>query len=150
MSKKEDSKLSDEFQKEIKESRKSKNYLGVLLALIAIVVIFGTVGVAVYQFVYKPDVVNNKSADQKIESRPEEEVTKPVETPAPAVTPPAATTTTPPVSTTTGYTNYTVKSGDTWSSIANDNNMKSTDLMTYNGATAEMLAIGQVIKIPKS
>ena len=149
MSKESKSQLSDEFKKDIKENGGKKNILGTILALIAIVLVFGTIGIAGYELIFKPEKVQQKSVDEKIESRPEEQIETPkVETTAPAPTPaaekpaPAAT----PAGTTT---DYTVVSGDSYSSIANANGLSSADLMKYNNATSEDLQIGQVIKIPK-
>jgi len=142
---KNDSQLSDEFKKEVKESGSKKNILGTLTALIAIVLVFGTIGVAGYELIFKPEKIVQKSADEKIESRPETQVETPPATTAPAT--PAVTT---PAATTPAFTEYTVAEGDTYSSIANANNISSATLMTYNGATTEDLQIGQKIKIPKS
>jgi LysM repeat protein len=146
--------LSDEFKKEVKESGSKKNILGTVTALIAIVLVFGTIGIATYELIFKPDKIQQKSADEKIESRPEAQVETPTtgtttpsatatSTPAPAITTPPTTTTQPT------YTNYTVVTGDTYSSIANANNLSSASLMQYNNTTSEDLQIGQVIKIPK-
>jgi LysM repeat protein len=152
MSKEANSQLSDEFKKEIREKGGKKNILGTILAILAIVLVFGTIGVAGYELVFKPEQIQEKSANEKIESRPESAETPQTPaatTPAPAATTPttpAAPATTPAATTAT----YTVASGDTWSSIANANGMSSATLMKYNNATTEDLQIGQVIKIPKS
>lgn len=142
MSKEAKDQLSDEFKKDIRENGAKKNILGTLTALIAILLVFGTIGVAGYELIFKPEKIQQKTADEKIESRPEEktetpEVVTPAPTPvAPAVTQPA-------------FIEYTVVSGDSFSSIANANSMLSSELMSYNGITTEDLQIGQVIKIPK-
>ena len=151
MSKETNSQLTDEFKKDIRENGGKKNILGTLLALIAVILVFGTIGVAGYELIFKPEKVQHKSAEEKIESKPtqtNETPTTETTTPAATTTPTPATTTTP--TTTATSTDYTVASGDTWSSIANANNMSSADLMKYNSATSEDLQIGQVIKIPKS
>ena len=140
---KNDSQLSDEFKKEVKDSGSKKNILGTLTALIAIVLVFGTIGIAGYELIFKPEKIEQKTADEKIESRPETQV----EIPKDAATTPAAAV---PAATTPAYTEYTVAEGDTFSSIANANNISSADLMKYNGVTSEDLQIGQKLKIPKS
>lgn len=141
MSKEAKSQLTDEFKKDIRENGSKKNILGTLLALIAIILVFGTIGVAGYELIFKPEKIVQKSADEKIESRPDAKTETPkVETPAPAAVAPAATPT---------FTSYTVVSGDSYSSIANANGMSSAALMKYNGVTTEDLQIGQIVKIPK-
>ena len=147
--KKDGSQLSDEFKKEIKESGSKKNILGTVTALIAIVLVFGTIGVASYELIFKPDKVQQKSADEKIESRPDSAVQTPATDTTPAATTPAPTATTPSTTATTTSDTYTVVAGDTYSSIANANNLSSAELMQYNNSTSEDLQIGQVIKIPK-
>jgi LysM repeat protein len=148
MSKEANSQLSDEFKKEIRDKGGKKNILGTILAIIAIVLVFGTIGIAGYELVFKPEQVEQKSADEKIESRPETVETP--QTPAATTPTPTAPVTTPAATPAATSTDYTVASGDTWSSIANANGMSSASLMKYNGVTAEDLQIGQVIKIPKS
>ena len=144
MNKESTSQLSDEFKKDIRENGGKKNILGTILAILAILLVFGTIGVAGYELIFKPEKVQQKSADEKIESRPSAETV----VPAPAPTTPVAVTPVA-VTATPGFTNYTVVSGDTFSSVANKNNMTSTELMKFNGSTTEDLQIGQVIKIPK-
>jgi len=134
--------LSDEFQKDIRENGGKRNILGTLLALLAILLVFGTIGVAGYELIFKPEQIQQKSAEDKIESKPTETVETPkVEAPVVATPAPAATD--------LGYTEYAVVSGDSFSSIANTNGMSSSDLMKYNNVTSEDLQIGQIIKIPK-
>jgi len=142
MSKEAKDQLSDEFKKDIRENGAKKNILGTLTALIAILLVFGTIGVAGYELIFKPEKIQQKTADEKIESRPEEKVETPeVVTPAPTPVAPAVTQ--------PAFTEYTVVSGDSFSSIANANSMLSSELMKYNGITTEDLQIGQIIKIPK-
>ncbi len=147
MSKESESQLSDEFKKDIKAPHKNSNFFGTLIALIAIVLVFGTVGIAGYQMLFRPESIETKSAEEKIESRPVEKTETKTETKVETKT---ETKTTTPVATAEKDTSYTVKSGDTWSSIANANGMSSTKLMEYNGTTSEDLQIGQTIKVPKS
>ena len=147
---KNDSQLSDEFKKEVKDSGSKKNILGTLTALIAIVLVFGTIGVAGYELIFKPEKIVQKSADEKIESRPEAQVETPQTTTTAPATPVVTTpTVATPAATTPTFTEYTVADGDTYSSIANANNISSSELMAYNGVTSEDLQIGQVLKIPK-
>ena len=98
----------------------------------------------------RPEVTETKSTEDKIESPPEvtgNTTTPATTTPAPTTSTPA--TTTPAPTNTAGYTNYTVKEGDTLSSIANANGLTSKQLADYNGITnADSLTIGQVLKIP--
>ncbi len=149
MSEKSESQLSDEFKKDINEKRKSNNFLGTVIAFLAIALVFGTVGVAGYQMLVRPESIESKSASEKIESRPAEKKEVKTETPStPAATTPAPTT--PAPAATTSETTYTVKSGDTWSTIANANGISSAKLMEYNGTTSEDLQIGQTVKLPKS
>lgn len=142
MSKESNNQLSDEFKNDIRDNAGKRNIFGTILALIAILLVFGTIGIAGYELIFKPEQIQQKSADEKIESRPVETVETP-KVEAPAVVTPA------PVATDLGYTEYTVVSGDSYSSIANTNDMSSADLMKYNSTTTEDLQIGQVIKIPK-
>jgi len=146
MSKESAGQLSDEFKEDIRKNGSKKNIFGTIIALLAIIIVFGTIGVAGYELIFKPEKVVQKSADEKIESRPTEEIPKTTNTaPATTTTTPATTPTPAPA-----FTNYTVASGDSYSSIANANGITSDVLMKYNGATSEDLQIGQVIKIPKS
>jgi LysM repeat protein len=143
MNKESKNQLSDEFKKDIHESGAKRNVLGTILAFIAIILVFGTIGVAGYELIFKPEKTQQKTSEEKIESRPEQNVETPkAETPSPPVA-------SPPETTVPTSTEYTVVSGDSFSSIANANGMSSADLMKYNGITSEELQIGQIIKIPK-
>jgi len=141
---KEASQLSDEFKKDIRENGGKSNILGTLLALIAIILVFGTIGVAGYELVFKPEEVQEKTAGEKIESRPQTVVETPkteVVTPAPVSPAPAATTVAPTTK------EYTVAEGDVLGSIANKFDTTVAKLMALNGITDEnSLQIGQVIK----
>jgi LysM repeat protein len=154
-----DGQLSDEFKKEIKESGSKKNILGTVTALIAIVLVFGTIGVAGYELLFKPDKVQQKSADEKIESRPDSQTetstTGTTATAATPTTPKAVTTTTPTTTAQTSnepqYTEYTVADGDVLGTIATKFNTTVANLKTLNSITDEnSLQIGQVIKVPKN
>lgn len=150
MSNTSESQLSDEFKNDIKEKRKKNNFLGTFIAFLAIILVFGTVGIAGYQLVLGGNQVESKSASEKIESRPEEKAEVKEEEPAKTEAKVETKAETPAATTTVTETQYTVVSGDTWSSIANANGLTSARLMEYNGTSAEDLQIGQVIKIPKS
>lgn len=148
MSNEDNNKLSDEFKNEINKSGSQKNILGTLLALLAVFLVFGTIGVAGYELIFKPETIEQKSSGEKIESRPQEdEKTETVVTQEESSEVPKAQEETKNAE--PEFTEYTVVSGDTYSSIANANDMSSADLMSYNGVSGEDLQIGQVIKIPK-
>ena len=143
MSKESKNQLSDEFKKDISENGAKRNVLGTVLALIAIVLVFGTIGVAGYELIFEPEQIQEKSADEKIESRPKETVETPkVETPAVEAPAPATpTVSTPPVK------EYTVVEGDVLGSIASRFETTVAKLMELNGITDEnSLQIGQVLK----
>lgn len=145
MSKEINSQLSDEFKKDIRENGGKNNILGTLLALLAIVLVFGTIGVAGYELVFKPEKVQQKSANEKIESRPTEVAETPkTETVTPA---PVSTPTAPAVTPTATAKEYTVVEGDVLGSIATKFDTTVAKLMALNGITDEnSLQIGQVIK----
>jgi len=150
MSKKEGSQLSDEFSKEIKESRGNKNIFGILTAIVAVILIFGTIGLASYQLFFRPEQNESKSAEEKIESSPESSE-KAATTPAattPAATTPAATT--PAAANTSATQDYLVVDGDVMGSIATKFNTTVANLKTLNSITDEnSLQIGQTLKVPK-
>jgi len=145
MSKESNSQLSDEFKKDIRENGGKNNILGTLLALIAIILVFGTIGVAGYELIFKPESVEQKTANEKIESRPETVVETPkAETTTPT---PVAVTPTPVATPTATAKEYTVAEGDVLGSIANKFDTTVAKLMALNGITDEnSLQIGQVIK----
>lgn len=145
MSKEINSQLSDEFKKDIRENGGKNNILGTLLALLAIVLVFGTIGVAGYELVFKPEKVQQKTANEKIESRPTEVVETPkTETVTPA---PVSTPTAPAVTPTATAKEYTVVEGDVLGSIATKFDTTVAKLMALNGITDEnSLQIGQVLK----
>lgn len=148
MSKEAKSQLSDEFKKDIRENGGKKNILGTLVAIIAIVLVFGTIGIAGYELVFKPENIVEKTANEKIESRPNETVETPkADTPAPAPVTPAPTTVTTPTAPTSTAKEYTVVEGDVLGSIATKFDTTVAKLMALNGITDEnALQIGQVLK----
>lgn len=140
--------LFEDFKNEV-FSQTKRNTGKIVLISTLIIIIFGMLGVASYQIFFKPEKIDDtKTASEKIESRPEikEETSTKEEPKSEVVTPPTPASTPTPQPT---EVSYTVQSGDTWSSIANSNDMTSTELMKYNGASGEDLQIGQTVKIPK-
>lgn len=133
--------LLEEFKKEV--FFRDKTSIGkISLYITLILVIFSLLGIASYQIFFKPETLQEIKSEEKIESRPEpviEEPQTPVATEEPKVETPQPTVVT-----------YTVQEGDTWSSIANSNDMTSAELMQYNGTTDLNLQIGQIVKIPKN
>ena len=143
MSKESKNQLSDEFKEDIRENGAKRNVLGTVLAFLAIVLVFGTMGIAGYELIFKPEQIQQKSADEKIESRPTETIETPKEETPAVVTPAPAT---PTVSTPT-VKEYTVVEGDVLGSIANRFETTVAKLMELNGITDEnSLQIGQVLK----
>lgn len=145
--------LSDEFKRAIREDRGKKNILGTILAFLAVVLVFGTIGIAGYELFFKTDASTTKTADEKIESSPTANDVAVTTNDTTAATTDTTTTDSADASTSTStadYTEYTVVAGDSYSSIANENDLSSTELMEYNDTTDENLQIGQVIKIPNN
>lgn len=139
--------LKDEIKK---EAERSDVFMKYLAPIIVFLLVGGAVSAATWYYA-KPERANQKS-EEKIQTPPEVKE-EPATTPAttqPAT--PAPTTEKKPASTESNSgreTTYTVKEGDTMSSIANDNGMSSQELATYNGITdVNSLHIGQVLKIP--
>ena len=56
----------------------------------------------------------------------------------------------PSSSTNANYFNYTVKSGDSLWSIANQFGVSVLDIKNINNLTSNLLVIGQILKIPNS
>ncbi len=135
--------LSSEFKDDIVVERKSSDAFGTIVAFFLIIIIFGSAGIAIYQIFYKPDKLQTKTNEQKIESRPD--VSNNTST---------TTTTLVPITTTTTKSSstvkqYTVVEGDTLGAIAAKYDTTVSALMSYNGITDETsLQIGQIIKIP--
>lgn len=135
--------LSTEFKDDIAEEKRSSNSFGIVMAFVFILIIFGTLAMAIYQIFYKPERLQTKTSDEKIESRPDDS-----EFVATTTTTLAMTTTTT-TRTSTGTKQYTVVEGDTLGAIAAKYDTTVDVLMSYNGITDETsLQIGQVIKIP--
>lgn len=139
-----ESQLSDEFKKDIKEKRKNNNFLGIIVAVLATILVFGTVGVASYQMFFKNDNSESKSASDKIESRPTEKTETKTNNSETVTT---NKTTTEDTSTTTTK-EYTVVDGDVLGTIATKFNTTVAKLKELNSITDEnSLQIGQVIKV---
>jgi LysM repeat protein len=143
-----DNNISEEFKKEIIENKKP-NYLSIALALIAIILIFGTVGAAIYQLATNDKTSETKTSEEKIESQPVEENVQSENTNQSSnnqvnvETPPSAPAT-PKEET------YTVVEGDNLGTIAGKYSTTVEKLMSDNGITDETsLQIGQVLKIIK-
>ena len=135
--------LSEEFKKDVTEPRKP-NYLSITLALVAIVLIFGTVGAAIYQLSTNKVDQNLKSNEEKIESQPtiQEESTGSARNEASQPEPQQ------PVD--PKEETYTVVEGDNLGAIAAKYSTTAEKLMADNGITDETaLQIGQVLKIIK-
>jgi LysM repeat protein len=146
----------DNFKQEVRKEAQKGKAMRILLPIIFFLILGTIVGGATWYYQNSNKEAAPKNADEKIQTPPivdeDEEVIEnedPVaETPEPTPTP---TLTTPPATSTTGYTEYTVKAGDTLSGIANANDMTSAELASYNNITnPESLQIGQVLKIPKN
>lgn len=129
--------LKNEIKKEAKKSAVLSRFMIPLFTFI----IFGIVVGGLTWYYARPQVANEKSQQEKIETPPEVKEST-TATPATQTAAPAQTTATQP-------TTYTVQSGDTLSSIANANGLTSKQLADYNGITnADSLTIGQTLKIP--
>lgn len=131
----------DAFKEEIKqEAEKSDILMKYLAPIIVFLLVGGAVSAATWYYA-KPE--RAQKTEEKIQTPPEVKE-------EPTTTPPA-TTTQPatPAQPEKKETTYTVKEGDSMSSIANANGMSSQELATYNGITdVNNLHIGQVLKIP--
>lgn len=129
----------DEFKDEIKkDAEKGDAVSKFLIPLIVFVLIAGASIAATWYWARPEKTVPN--TEDKIQTPPKIDNTKPAETKTPTPVTPAPQ---PQAQT------YTVQSGDTMSGIANKYNMTSTELAKYNGITeVDTLKIGQVLKIP--
>lgn len=130
----------DEFKDEIKkEAAKGDLVKKFFIPLFVFLIIGAGIGFATWYYA-RPEKTVPKT-EEKIQTPPtvddtteETSIVTPETTPAPVEK---------------KETSYTVKEGDTLSSIANANGMTSSELATYNNITdVNSLHIGQVIKIP--
>lgn len=142
----------DNFKQEVRKEAQKGKAMRILLPIIFFLFLGTIVGGATWYYQNSNREALPKNADEKIQTPPivdeDEEL---VENEEPATETPAPTPTTPPATNAAGYIEYTVKTGDTLSGIANDNGMTSSELASYNNITnPESLKIGQVLKIPKN
>lgn len=129
--------LKEEIKKEAEKGRVLSRFLVPLFTFILIVLI--AAGLTWYYA--KPERENSVKTEDKIQTPPDVTNEAAVETPAPTPTP----TPVPEKK----EESYTVKEGDTLSSIANAYGLTSSVVAAYNGITdPNTLRIGQVIKIP--
>lgn len=131
----------DEFKDEIKKEAEKSDVFSKFILPLLVFIVMAVISAGLIWYYARPEKTVPNTED-KIQTPPKVE-TKPAENTTPS---PAPTTAPVPEK---KETNYTVKEGDTLSSIANANGMSSTELATYNGITdANSLHIGQVLKIP--
>jgi LysM repeat protein len=157
MTKKEESeekiKLSNEFKKDLKNKPETK-WAAIIVLVLAIVVVFGALGIGTYEIFYKPEKVQNiTDSEDKIQSRPdtEEQEVLPAEKTAPKEQAPKPTPAPAQTTPTSSYEVYVVVEGDTLSGIATKYDTTSSAIAKYNGFESPevILNIGQKIKIPK-
>lgn len=140
----------DNFKQDVKKEAQKGQVMRILMPIIFFVILGSIVGASTwyYQRVSEnnepqqleekiqtpPIVIDDENFEEELleEEEKEEAVEKPTEAPE-----------------SSGYTEYTVKEGDTLSGIANANGMASKELADYNNITnPESLQIGQVLRIP--
>ncbi|MDD5692949.1 MAG: LysM peptidoglycan-binding domain-containing protein [Patescibacteria group bacterium] len=141
--------LSNEFQKEIKERKKTSNWLAISSVAIISLIVLGSLAIGAYEIFLKPEKIVNKNNTEKIESRPTEDKgkvdDKKVQTTAPAATAPST-----PTPTAVGTEEYTIVDGDNLGSIATKYGTTVEKLKSANNIQDEtLLQIGQKIKIVK-
>lgn len=141
----------DNFKQEVRKEAQKGKAMRILLPIFFFLILGTIVGGATWYYQNSNNEALPQNVDEKIQTPPivdeDEEV---IETEEPAAETPAPTPVTPPATNTAGYTEYTVKTGDTLSGIANANDMTSAELASYNNITnPESLQIGQVLRIPK-
>ncbi|MCL5093754.1 MAG: LysM peptidoglycan-binding domain-containing protein [Patescibacteria group bacterium] len=139
-------KLSKEFKEEIENQHKFKvsHVIWPVLSLF----ILSMLGI----YIYSNYIINNsgtvidrKSPDEKIQSKPEVK-----EEQTPAATTPTPATVEPPKPQAPQYIEYIVKQGDTLSGIGQTYQVYISEILSANpGLAQDDLKIGQVIKIPK-
>ncbi len=143
----------NDFEKEVVREAKRGRATRIILPVVFFVFVASLVGFATWYYqdqsgreeevgfeekIQTPPVVDSDSRDHDNQEEPEEEKDS---SPDPDVSAPEKDR--------DGYTEYTVKEGDTLSGIANANGMSSTELAKYNNMSAEdVIRIGDKIKIP--
>ena len=137
--------LSNEFQREIKERKKTSNWLALSSIVIVSLLVFVSLALGTYEIFFKSEEIEKNKAE-KIESKPSEDNTK---VDSNKSQPLPATTSTPPVSTATTE-EYTIADGDNLGAIATKYGTTVEKLKSANNIQDEtLLQIGQIIKIVK-
>jgi LysM repeat protein len=132
----------DNLKNAIKKEAARSDVLSRFLIPLFTFILIAVVATGLTWYYARPEITDQKSKEQKIETPPE--VKEEVKAAAPAA---AASATPAPAA--AQPTTYTVQSGDTMSTIANANGITSQELASYNGITdVNSLKIGQVLKIP--
>lgn len=140
---------SDELKKELDELHKFKitHLLWPLFSVILISIVL--------LFVYKNymvkdtnSVIDRKTPEEKIKSKPTETATPEVPKEQPKAEAPKEEA--KPVAPTPTTEDYTIKDGDTLGAVAELRGISSAEIINLNpGLVAENIQIGQVIKLPK-
>lgn len=139
----------DDFKEEVKKEAEKGRFMRVLIPILFFLVMGGLIGFATWYYNDQNKLEEPKKLEEKIQTPPEVIEEVPTEAPVADELPAETPTPSPAPTTTSGFTEYTVKEGDTMSGIANAHDMTSTELATYNNITdAESLQIGQKLKIP--
>lgn len=135
----------DEMKEEIKKESEKNDVLSRFLVPFFTFIIIGAITAGLTWYYAKPERTNSQSSEEKIQTPP-----TPTEEPNEAQnSEKPASQATPSAETSKKEENYTIKEGDTLSSVANAYGLLSTELASYNGITdPNSLHIGQVIKIP--
>lgn len=136
----------EEFKNVIKKEAEQGYLAARFLIPLVVFLLVATSSTFATWYYAKPErnIKDVKTLEEKIETPPVVEDQKPSEQkeePKPEENKPAPTQ--------GGEISYTVKEGDTLSGIANQFDMTSTELATFNGISdAHSLKIGQVLKVP--
>lgn len=142
----------ENFKQEVKKEAQKGKAMRVLMPIVFFVLLGSIVGSATWYYQRAGQQKDIKNVEEKIQTPPvisDEEVDKKIDSTKEEEDSTQDTKETPP-SSPVDYTEYTVKSGDTLSGIANDNNLTSSELAKFNNiSNPESLQIGQVLKIPK-
>jgi len=132
----------DELKEEVKKEAARSDVLSRFLIPLFTFVFITLLVSGLTWYYAKPERVEQTTKEEKIQTPPEvkEEPTETPKTEEPTAETPA---------TEKKEESYTIKEGDTLSSVANAYGLSSSELATYNGITdPNSLQIGQVIKIP--